>query len=298
MLSVLYLIVFLMALLIVVIIPWRLLYGFSNAMAFVLRRVLRYRLDVVRDNLRRVFPDMDTGALAALEVAVYRNLSDIAVETLKGFAMSNRAVLQRHRVVNPELLDAYLERGQSVIGLTAHYNNWEWGAMSAATQLKHTPIAIYSPMSNRAIDWIIRRHRSLRGTVLAPTSSTHSTFEQYKDQPCIYLLVADQAPAPINMERAIWIDFLGHDTPCIHGPEKYARLYGYPVVYIDIQRVERGRYEVRLSTLCEQPATLPEGELTRLYMGRVAQSIAQQPSSWLWTHRRWKRSRHGQQHDA
>ncbi|MBQ9471253.1 MAG: lysophospholipid acyltransferase family protein [Bacteroidales bacterium] len=292
MLSAFYFILFLTALLIVGITPWRLLYGFSDAVALLLRRVVRYRLDVVRDNLRGAFPDLKEEDRSALEVEVYRNLSDIAVETLKGFTMSRRAVRTRHRIVNPELLNGYLERGQSVIGLTAHINNWEWGAMSAALQLMHTPIAIYSPLSNRAIDRVIRWHRSLRGTVLAPTSSTYSTFDLHKGHPCIYLLLADQSPAPRNMERAIWVDFMGRDTPCIHGPEKYARLYGYPVVYIDIQRVRRGGYEIRLSPLCEHPTELPEGELTRLYMNRVAQAITQSPSSWLWTHRRWKRQHH------
>lgn len=282
-------ILFATVLLLVAIMPWWLLYRFCDLAAFVLRRVVRYRRSVVRDNLRRVFPSHSKDELKRLEINIYRNLADIVVETLKGFTMCNRSVRRRHRIVNPEVLDRYYVRGQSVLALTAHINNWEWGALSAPIQLKHKPIALYSPMSNRLIDYIIRRHRSLRGTVLAPTSQTHETFELYKNQPCIYLLVADQSPS--NIERAIWLDFMGQDTPCIHGPEKYASLYGYPVVYIDIQRKRRGFYEITLHPMCDQPNQLAPTELTRIYMSRVEQAINQCPSNWLWTHRRWKRQR-------
>ncbi len=287
--SAIYFALFMVLLLLVAIMPWWLLYRFSDLAAFVLRRVMRYRLDVIRSNLRCAFPNSNTTTLRQMEAEAYRNLADIAVETLKGFTMTNRSIQRRHRVLNPEKLDRFFEQGQSVIGLTAHLNNWEWGAMSAATQLRHTPIAFYTPLSNRLIDRVIKRHRSLRGTVIEPTTNTHSTFERNKNRPCIYLLVADQSPS--NLERAIWLNFLGQDTPCIHGPEKYATLYNYPVVYIDIVRKRRGFYEIELQELCEQPKALAPHELTHLYMNRVEQAIHQSPSSWLWTHRRWKRRR-------
>ncbi|HOK60083.1 MAG: lysophospholipid acyltransferase family protein [Tenuifilum sp.] len=289
MITVFYFILFLISIVIVAIIPWGLIYGYSNLMAKLLHNVLKYRVRVTRSNLRLAFPEKSDAELAVIEKQSYQNLADISVEALKGFTMRNSAIRERHKILNPELLDYYYNQKQSIIGVAGHLNNWEWGALSAGIQLKHHPVAIYKPLSNKLIDWFIKWNRSIRGTELVPTNQTFDTFQKYKHKPCIYILVADQSPS--NLSKAYWINFFNQDTACIHGPEKYAKMYNYPVIYIDIKRVKRGYYTVELSVLCDKPNELKDGELTAAYMHRLEQSIRENPESWLWTHRRWKRKR-------
>lgn len=289
MITVFYFILFLISIVIVAIIPWGLIYGYSNLMAKLLHKVLKYRVRVTRSNLRLAFPEKSDAELAVIEKQSYQNLADISVEALKGFTMRNSAIRERHKILNPELLDYYYNQKQSIIGVAGHLNNWEWGALSAGIQLKHHPVAIYKPLSNKLIDWFIKWNRSIRGTELVPTNQTFDTFQKYKHKPCIYILVADQSPS--NLSKAYWINFFNQDTACIHGPEKYAKMYNYPVIYIDIKRVKRGYYTVELSVLCDKPNELKDGELTAAYMHRLEQSIRENPESWLWTHRRWKRKR-------
>ena len=81
------------------------------------------------------------------------------------------------------------------------------------------------------------------------------------------------------------------ETACIHGPEKYAKMYNYPIIFIDIQRVKRGFYEIELSTLVENPIELTNGEITKLYMNKLEEVIRKNPENWLWSHRRWKHKR-------
>ena len=123
---------------------------------------------------------------------------------------------------------------------------------------------------------------------MAPTSSTFETFEKYQNEKCIYLLVADQSPSKSSSYKAYWIKFFAVETACIHGPEKYAKMYNYPVVFIDIKRVNRGFYEIELTTLVENPSELANGELTQRYMNKLEEVIRRNPESWLWSHRRWK----------
>lgn len=258
-------------------------------MAFILHKVIKYRVKVTRNNLRHAFPEKSDEELLTLEKGIYQNLADISVEALKGFTMRNSKVIKRHKILNPELLDYYYNNGQSVIGVAGHIGNWEWGAISAGIQLKHHPIAIYKALSNKLIDWFMKWNRSLRGTLMTPTSNTFETFGKYQNRKCIYLLVADQSPS--NQSLAYWIKFFNMETACIHGPEKYAKMYNYPVVFIDIRRVKRGFYEIELSTLVENPIELADGELTRIYMNKLEEVIRRNPESWLWTHRRWKHAK-------
>ncbi|HPD96470.1 MAG TPA: lysophospholipid acyltransferase family protein [Tenuifilaceae bacterium] len=289
MLTLFYFLLFLLAIVLIAIQPWVVLYRFSDSMAYLLHKIIRYRVNVTRKNLRLVFPNKNEEELTEIEDKTFRNLADISVEALKGFTMRNSQVLKRHTILNPELLDNYYYNGQSIIGVAGHFNNWEWGAMSAGIQLKHHPVAIYKPLSNKLIDWFLKWHRSLRGTIMVPTTQTYDTFNKYRHEPCFFLLVADQSPSRVN--KAYWINFLNQDTACIHGPEKYAKLYNYPVVFIDIQRKARGEYTVELTPLTDDPCQLPDGELTKLYMGKLEERIIEHPESWLWTHRRWKKKR-------
>lgn len=289
MITAFYFILFLISIIIIGILPWWLLYRYSDLMAILLYKIIKYRVKVTRSNLKLAFPEKSDEELKQIEVRSYQNLADISVEALKGFTIRNSVVRRRHRILNPEMLENYFSRNQSVIGVAGHLNNWEWGAISAGIQLKHHPIAIYKPLSNKLIDWFLKWNRSLRGTELVPTNKTFETFQANKNKTCIYILVADQSPS--NLSKAYWINFFNQETACIHGPEKYARLYNYPVLYIDIVRESRGFYTVELSLLCENPASLPEGEITTIYMRRLEESIRRNPESWLWTHRRWKRKK-------
>jgi KDO2-lipid IV(A) lauroyltransferase len=102
-------------------------------------------------------------------------------------------------------------------------------------------------------------------------------------------MAADQSPR--NKEKAVWVDFLGRDTAFLHGPEKYASLYNYPVFYADIKRVKRGYYTLNLSILADDPASLNEGEITKRFAAKLESIIREDPGNWLWSHKRWKLSR-------
>ena len=79
-------------------------------------------------------------------------MTDVLIEGIKGFTLPTNTILKRHKVVNPEILDPYYTNNQSIIGVLGHYNNWEWGSLSAAKQLKHNIIVFYKPLKNKIID--------------------------------------------------------------------------------------------------------------------------------------------------
>lgn len=266
--------------------PFWLMYRISDAFRFLLWRVVGYRRRVVQQNLRCCFPDEPEKNLRQIEKESYRNLIDILVEGIKGFTMSNEQFTARHKVVNPEILKPYLEAGQSLIGVTAHYNNWEWGTASASLQVNFKVVGFYKPLSNKFIDKMLRKSRERCGTSLASIRQTSQTFEAYKNTPTIFLMAADQNPG--KPDNAIWVRFLGRETAFLHGPEKHARANNLPLIYIHINRVKRGWYELFLEPLVPDPNALPYGGITRKYASRVEEVIHANPSNWLWSHKRWK----------
>jgi KDO2-lipid IV(A) lauroyltransferase len=269
--------------------PFLLLYKLSDFLSFLLRKVLKYRKDVILDNLKRSFPNLDEEEIMSISKKFYLNLSDITLEGIKAFTMSEKQVLARYRILNPEIILPFLEAGQGVICVTGHYGNWEWGALSPPLQMPYKFVAFYKPLKNLRFDRFVRKNRSRFGTYLSPIRETTKSFEDNRGHPVIYLMAADQSPS--NREAAYWANFLGRDTAFLHGPEKHARINNFPVVFAAIRRVKRGFYELDLSVLAENPSLIPDGEITRGYAEKMETLIMEDPANWLWSHRRWKLTR-------
>lgn len=271
--------------------PFPLLYGFANLIRLFVYRIFRYRKGVVEQNLKGSFPDIDEKELKRITRLFYKNLSDIFLEAIRSFTMTRQQVVKRYKIVNPEILEPFYNSGQSVIGVTGHYTNWEWGSLSASLQTKFNVIAFYKQLNNKHIDRFVRWSRSRFGTKLASIKETTETFEQYKNKQTLFLMAADQGMPQKYADRAIWVQFLNRDTAFLHGMEKHARLNNYPVLYADVQRVKRGYYTVELSVLTTNPLELTEGALTEMYARKLESIILKKPENWLWSHRRWKLTR-------
>ncbi|HAQ65698.1 MAG TPA: lipid A biosynthesis acyltransferase [Bacteroidales bacterium] len=269
--------------------PFWLLYRISDLFRLVFWRLAGYRKSVVMQNLHDCFPDEPEENLKKIEKSTYRNLTDIITEGIKGFTMTDRQFIKRYRLSNPETIQPYFDRGQSFIAVTAHFNNWEWGASSASLQVPFRVVAFYKTLSNPYIDNLLRRTRERRGTSLVSIRETSLTFEKLKDTPTIFLMAADQNPG--KPDNAIWVKFLGRETAFLHGPEKHARANNLPVVYAHIVRKKRGWYDLVIEPMIENPNELPYGEITRRYASKLEEEIRANPGSWLWSHRRWKHRR-------
>ena len=168
-----------------------------------------------------------------------------------------------------------------------HYGNWEWGAFSPNYFIDQTIIGFYKPLTNKYINSFALRKRASSGTVLADINKTSAYFEKYHDKNSLFLMAADQSPT--KPKYAIWTNFLGVKTPCIHGIEKYIDRHDLAVLYCNVIRVKRGFYELHVewitSPLEEQKLY---GETTKIFMQKLEKIIREKPENWLWTHNRWK----------
>ena len=270
------------------IVPFWLLYIFSDLLYFILYIVFKYRVSVLRDNLKKSFPEKSYEELKRIERLSYKNLADITVESLKAFTMSKKQLFARHKVINENDIRHLYDKCGGIIALPNHYGNWEWGAMSCM-QLEWPGVALYKPLSNKHLNSYVKRNRSRLGTELISIYDTARNFVENKDKKKNYIMASDQSPS--NAKKAYWINFLGRETAFLHGPELYAKKYNYPAVFIDIQRVKRGYYELNLSLLSEEPQTLKDGELTQMLASKLEEVIRKKPENWLWSHKRWKLSR-------
>ncbi|MFC2102412.1 lysophospholipid acyltransferase family protein [Bacteroidota bacterium] len=265
------------------------LYRVSDIFFVFLLYVLKYRKHVVMTNLRESFPEKPEEEIRQIARAFYKHLCDISVEGVKAFSLKKKDILKRYTLLNPEILEPYYKKKQSVIAVLGHYNNWEWGSLAAGIFFQHKPVAFYKPLSNLYIDNYIQKTRAKEGMILESVSRTSQTFRRMKKTPSIFIMVADQSP--MNLKLAYWVPFLNHDTAVLHGTEKHAVQNNFPVFFADIQKVKRGHYTATIELLVENPADTEPGEITLRFMQRLEKQIRAKPEYWLWSHRRWKHSK-------
>jgi KDO2-lipid IV(A) lauroyltransferase len=269
--------------------PFWLLYRLSDLLYWVFYG-LGYRYKVVMSNLERVFPQYSLEKRQQIAKDFYRHFADIVVEGLKGIYLSKEQAMKRYHIPNPDgPSETFYQQGKSAIFVGAHYGNWEWGALGVAGQVKPTCVVIFKPIKNRYIHEYIIRSRSKYGTRMVSAKDTRMIFkelEEEKHEPALYFLLADQHPS--NKEEAHWVDFFGAKTPFLHGPAKYAKKYNLPVCFIHQKRLRRGYYQTTGEYLIDDTSQLSAEEITQRFAQRLQAMIEENPSIWLWSHKRWK----------
>jgi Kdo2-lipid IVA lauroyltransferase/acyltransferase len=273
-------------------VPLKVLLLFSPALAFLLHRVIRYRKHVVTSNLRKAFPDKDHAWIASTKKAFYLHFSDLFFETISLLSSPKKAVFRRSMMSSEgaALLDSLYREGKTVISLSGHFGNWEYQVPSAVYFKSLVILPVYRPLRNKAFDWLlatIRRRFAGKLVTDRQVARTMVTLSREKT-PGAFGLVADQSP---DTRHAYWLDFLNQDTAVFSGPEKMARSFKVPVVFIATRKVSRGVYRVHCELIAMHPEELPEGEVTRRFFSLLEQEIIRSPENYLWTHRRWKHKR-------
>jgi Kdo2-lipid IVA lauroyltransferase/acyltransferase len=272
------------------IIPFKVLYYISDIMTLFIFYVVSYRKKTVISNLSKAFPDKNKKEILKIAFKFYKNLCDIILESVKGFTVKSAILERRYKFLNPEISNRFYNEGRSIMFVGSHYGNWEWGTQVVKNQVKHPCIGFYKPMSNPFIDKYICHHRMKRGVEFLSIYETSKVLSQKRDKPVAFVMVGDQCPS--TMEKAIWVNFLNQDTACLHGIENHSRVYNLPIVYIDVQRIKRGYYELTLSTLIENSnEIITNGAITTKYMAKLEEIILKKPENWLWSHKRWKHSK-------
>jgi Kdo2-lipid IVA lauroyltransferase/acyltransferase len=269
--------------------PFKALYAFSDGLFFLVYRVFKYRKRVVNANLKNSFPTYSEQKILEIEEGFYRHLCDVVVEAFKGFTISEKDVAERMQILNPAVLDGFFEQGKSVVMVGGHYNNWELFALAIDARINHQAVALYTDLQNKVMDQKVRSSRSKYGLRMLSIHQIREALAQKQDELTATIFGSDQSPS--KKQRAYWMTFLNQETAVQFGAEKFAKEYDMPVVFGLIHKVKRGFYEVHCQLITAKPNETPLGYITQMHTQLLEKAIIDKPQYWLWSHKRWKRTR-------
>ena len=267
--------------------PFRLLYFISDLFYYILYYGIKYRRKIVRKNLELSKVAKSTKDLIRIEKKFYRHLSDVFFEMFKFYSISPEEMKKRFYIENPEIFYQLEKKNKSVMFMTSHYGGFEW-FLSINYHVPQLPFAVYTPLSNKSLDSLIKKFRLRHGSKLISRYKAGSYIKkQIKENKLfLYGMAADQSAQIRSI--TYWKEFLGVKVPVFTGSERIAKQHDIPVVFGKVIKIKRGYYKVVVDLISEFPNEYKNYQITDIYLKKLEKQIREIPEYYYWTHNRFK----------
>lgn len=265
--------------------PWSVLYGLSDGLYVLVYYVFGYRKEVVMKNLLIAFPEKTEQERIRIAKNFYHIFLDTFFEIIKFISLSDKGFSERLSG-NFHLLDSLYDTGQNVQMHSGHFFNIEYLNWGIPKQTRFPFLGVYMPVKNKAVNKIIFDMRRRYNTIMIAAGEFKTSFHNHAKGRYALGLAADQTPG--SPGAGYWVRFFGKLTHFVTGPEKSARINNTAVVFVHYYRIKRGYYHADFELVTTDPKSYARGELTKMYVKYLEDSIRKKPSNYLRSHRRWK----------
>lgn len=241
---------------------------------------LRRTKDIVVPQLAMAFPAMDEAARGRVMTAMWDNVGRVFAE----YAHLDD-ILSRVSVTGREHLDQTQACGRPVIFVAGHIGNWEIAPIvvqSAGIDLN----VVYRAPNNPWVEGLLRRARSAGSggrQIAKGAAGARQIVKVLRGNGAVGMLV-DQ-----KLSGAPLVPFFGHPAQTLTSAFVFARKFNARVHYVRIERLSGAHFRATISP----EVTVGDDETAFLAaMNAELESwIRVHPAQWLWTHRRWERTR-------
>ncbi len=178
------------------------------------------------------------------------------------------------------------EGGRGIVLAASHTGNWEIAACRWAEDSEL--LVVTKPLRVQGFHRFCARLRASRrvGTVHAGDAAWRARATLRRGGAVAMML--DQVPP--KKARAITTDFLGADAHVDRAPAAVAAATGAPLVVAASLRNADGTHTLRILDVHTPPAAPDRAwidEVTRDATRALERFVQENPSEWLWLHRRW-----------
>ena len=267
--------------------PMKILYLLSDFLYLIFFYLIGYRKKVVLENLQLAFPKKELDELIIIQKKFFKHFTDIFIESIKAFTISEKTIKKHYKYTNPELINDLYDKGRSIAFMGSHQANWEW-SISIPLVVKITCFGAYTRIGNSYFDKTVKDSRTKFGFIGYKTTETIKSISRNFDEGVqgLYLLLSDQSPQ--IHKTHYWREFMGVKVPIHTGAEMIAKKFDMAVVNYSVKKIKRGYFEITFETITEHPNEYKDYEITDRYLAIIERNIIDQPEYYLWSHKRFK----------
>ena len=270
------------------ILPFRILYFFSDIVYLIIYRIVGYRKSTVRKNLELTLPHLSVKERRKIEKKFYHHFCDTLVEMVKTMTISEKEMKKRFVFENIELIEEFEKKGKSIALICGHYASYEWLLVMNKYLTTHKGFGIYKTIRNKHFDKLVRKIRGRFEGELIDTKSTIPAMLRHKRDGVLgyYGFLSDQSP---KLQSAIyWGNFFGMEVPVHVGAEMLAKKLDMNVMFVKGSKIKRGYYKAKFIPYNKNPKDVPNYEIMDEFIDLLEKQILEAPEYYLWTHKRFK----------
>ena len=230
-------------------------------------------------NMKLAMPEMTDAERRRVLASMWRNLGRVIGEFPHVHRMVGLGRIEFEGLENLRGLDG----GAILVG--AHIGNWELGPY-AALQEGHKVAAIYRPLNNQLLAWLLaRRQANYGGDIYRKGREAALGMVSTLRKGQVMCLLVDQ-----QLREGIAVPFFGHPAQTSISHVKLAIKKQVPLIYMRTRRLAGSRFRVSISP----PITLPDKDdddqvlaVASVINRTIEGWIRETPEQWFWPHRRW-----------
>lgn len=260
----------------------------AKIISFGFYNLLKIRRDVVFKNLRIAFPNKPDNGLKLIAKKSYYHFSRLILEIMCIPKMSSeelQPLVQCSEV--PELSKVY-DKGKGLIFLTAHFGNWEYGAISVPLQMGTVMYPIVKPQRNPYVtDWLKKMRETHGNKVISLGMSIREIYKVLKDGKLLGVVGDQRGP-----KEGMRVKLFGRDTAIYSGTAELVLKLKVPIFVLFAARIEGSKFTAFTEQI--EIDNLPEGyenqvkEINQRYMNLLEKYVKLYPEQWFWMHNIWK----------
>ena len=241
-----------------------------------------------KNNLKNAFPDWTDAEIATTLKGVWENLGRTAAEYAHLEKIANEDFHKRVTVDGEDIVRPILEPGGRVIFVSGHFANWEVMPLTLHQQGADYSL-IYRAVNNPLLDQLIIERRAKvmsRRQIPKGAHGARAFVDALKSGKSIALLV-DQ-----KLNDGISAPFMGRAAMTTDVPARLSLKFGIPLIPVQIQRTRGANFHITIKKPISVERTgdtrADTLALTTLMNEAIESDVRENPSQWLWFHRRWK----------
>ncbi|MFZ5947084.1 MAG: lysophospholipid acyltransferase family protein [Stygiobacter sp.] len=254
----------------------------------VLFYVLPIRKSTVLKNLAFAFPQKTKSELKSLAKKNYQSILITFFEFMYVPVSSKNEIMKLGDFENLPLIKEISESNKGTILFTAHFGNWELGAIAFGILIKKKLYVLAKKQSNTFVNNWLTKAREVHGNKMIWLGPSIRNIIEVLKSGGVVGIVADQR-GPIDSPR---INFFGRPTAFPIGSATIAAKTNANIIFLVIARKDDFSYKIiyekvdneKLSNETDKRAL----EINQLYANFIEKVVKQNPEQYFWMHNLWK----------
>lgn len=260
----------------------------GTILAYVFFCIIPIRKKVVITNLRKAFPELSNKRLKETAFNSYKSFATTLFEILCIPYLSKEDIYSISDFPELKWAKEQYNLNKGLIFLTAHYGNWELGAVSMGVHLNIPIYVLVKPQRNSYVsDWLNSMRESFGNKVIPLGVSVKNIFKELQQKHAVGIVGDQRGP-----REGVRVNFFNQKTATYPGTAALAIRTKAPVIVALTVRQKDHSYKMIMKLIDPGCYSGTDDEkimkFNQDYMKILEDTIKKYPEQWLWMHNIWK----------